>query len=155
MTPITPDLHKQNVFKTQLPTKWMAPYEYLVRMSASKPEIAAFPTLFVAAFNGNADALKKVLELVFISHYAARNYAKTQEEISTANAIVFLGNQLAENYQREKQTSELETLAATIKPTVTTKAEPPAKQSSVDKQTKPDSKIQFTKPGTFRSAKKN
>lgn len=40
MTPITPDLHKQNVFKTQLPTKWMAPYEYLVRMSASKPEIA-------------------------------------------------------------------------------------------------------------------
>jgi hypothetical protein len=152
MTPITPDLHKTPIFKTQLPTRWMPAYEYLVRLSATRSEIAAFPTLFVAAYNGNEDALRKVMELVFVSYYAAKNYAKTQEEIDTANAIMYLGNKLAEHVQAEKAKEESDAGAAALKPT--SKPEPtPVKPEA--KQPKPviDPKIQFVKPGSFRSEK--
>src|SRR5260370_33532759 len=100
MKPLTPDLTATGVMKTKIPDKWLQAFTYLTMAGASHSEIASFPGLFLAAWNGNDIALKRVLEAVFAAHYAGSRFATNDEQRSISNALIFLGNSLAEYIER-------------------------------------------------------
>ena|SRR6266851_249922 len=151
MSPLTPAKYYDGRLAVQLPPKLMPAFLYLSEISLTRPEIAAFPTYFLAAISGNHDAQRKVLELVYIAHSAGVRHAVTQDDRAIANAIVFLGNSLAEMWERGELTYEDPPPKPEIKTNVTQAAPVTKKQNAQNAKQKPaiDRQIRFTKPGTM------
>ena len=154
MSPLTPAKYYDGRLAVQLPPKLMPAFLYLSEISLTRPEIAAFPTYFLAAISGNHDAQRKVLEMVYIAHSAGTRYAVTQDDRAIANAIVFLGNSLAAMWER----GELNHDGTKQPPPETSPAKQiqkpaPVKQVAKKQNAKPkpatDRQIRFTKPGTM------
>ena len=141
----------------QLPPKMMPAFLFLSELSLTRPEIAAFPTFFLSAIAGNKDAIRKVLEIVFIAYEAAVGHAKTKDDRAIANCVVFLGNSLAAMLERGELTYEdappKPEIETEIKTNVTQKAAPVKADKYRPKQ--PAQKFSsHIKPGTARQESK-
>jgi hypothetical protein len=103
MTPLTPTKMYDGRLAIQLPPKLLPAFLYLSEVAMTHPEIAGFPTFFLSAWAGNEAAIQRVFEVVFVVHWACVHHARNQDQKAISNAIVFLGNKLAENIQNEKE----------------------------------------------------
>jgi len=149
MSPITPAKIYDGKLGVQLPAGLLAPFVYLSEMSLSRPELAPFCTYYLAAVAGNEGAIRKVLELVLITHEAASRHAHSKAEISVANSVIFLGNSLANMLERGELPGNDETPESVLKPEAAAKAE--AKDAKQDaKRPKPRKSYSNIKPGTSR-----
>ena len=155
MSPLTPTKMYDGRLAVQLPPNLLPAFVYLSEAALTHPEIAAFPTFYLAAWAGNEDAIKRVLELVFISHYAGVHHARTKDEIATANCIIRLGNALAEAIENKSLPSYDDDAVSPEAASPKKGTNPAPVKHAEHKRTKPatDPKLKFQKPGEMKHAR--
>ena len=93
--PLTPQRNRQLY---QLPKGWSAPFNYLVSQSVGDPIIGYWPTMFLAACNGDKKALVRVVETAYTMYeFAKPRWAElSAKEKCVTNAMMQLVNMLSE-----------------------------------------------------------
>ncbi len=156
--PITPEKMYNGKLAVQLPPKLLPAFVFLSGAAITHPEVAGFPTFYLSAWAGNEAAIRKVLEIVFVAHWAGVRHAHTQDQHAISNAIIFLGNKLAESLERSALPTYEEEKPATAAPATEAQQpiQKPAPVKKAEKQPAKQSKPapEFSrKPGTLATEK--
>lgn len=110
--PLTPQRNRQLY---SLPKGWSIPFNYLVKQSVGDPVLAYWPTLFLAACNGDTKALVQIIQVAFTMYeFAKPRWAElSQKERAVTNAQMQLCNMLCNRINEEYEAAEREQAAQT------------------------------------------